>query len=717
MKIQDLIIKCKDEIDALDEFNRIQVFVFLESISSIKTGKDRNIRKNMEDVLPDVVKDCILHIFLSLLSEYAPTVFSKLGDGTNKFDIDDIFELIEKTIVLDEDETRRCFLSAINDFKNTIFEKDNPFRNFIKCERIISFSKMHNLAEIETAFVLLMFFDENKNIIIEKNIIHDVFILYALCEFEKEILLKKIPDMLKLFERNDLFEAPFRLSSVAKIELLGKQNAYLDIISFDNFCADIYFFSDILKANEENISIVKKYLSCSKKDFCIPVFSYSELDEARIKNLLAHICSDAGVPLFEIKDCSSDIPIEGIIQLVNSRGGILFLDKTNAYKFLPLEKIKCPVFVNTNPFEETFSTDDEENEKFSPEKTVDTICPRKTNLNSIGINADFIWNFKLPQNNNYRENCSLFMKNSGLEQTTARFVSNYCNIKRKPFTEWNLLSTAIKNAPSLTKKEMYQLLESFAPTMDKNKIRTCSNYNPSVLNTSVDLNQVIEEITNAAKWKTLNPENDFSYKVLLYGISGGGKTAWAEYIAKKLNKNLILIHPSDYQRSHVGETERIINALFKRATDTDSILLFDECDSILSSRGKSVYNWELSTTNEIIQQIERFPGILFATTNLREVLDSALDRRFTTKIKFSALKKNGVSELCKTYFGKFNLSDSDINEIHNAGEVCPGDFNVVMSRIKVMNPLKVDAKTIKDILINVIREKNKGNTTSIGFKR
>ena len=71
---------------------------------------------------------------------------------------------------------------------------------------------------------------------------------------------------------------------------------------------------------------------------------------------------------------------------------------------------------------------------------------------------------------------------------------------------------------------------------------------------------------------------------------------------------------------------------FKRA-----ILLLDEADRFLSERQASRYNWEASSVNELLTQMETFDGIFICTTNLMARIDKAALRRFDFKVQFDYL--------------------------------------------------------------------------------
>ena len=70
-----------------------------------------------------------------------------------------------------------------------------------------------------------------------------------------------------------------------------------------------------------------------------------------------------------------------------------------------------------------------------------------------------------------------------------------------------------------------------------------------------------------------------SLNILLYGAPGTGKTEFVRYLARKLNRNLVIKRASDLLGMYVGQTEANIKAAFEEAEESKSILFFDEADS------------------------------------------------------------------------------------------------------------------------------------------
>ncbi|WP_242482695.1 AAA family ATPase [Thiocystis violacea] len=122
-----------------------------------------------------------------------------------------------------------------------------------------------------------------------------------------------------------------------------------------------------------------------------------------------------------------------------------------------------------------------------------------------------------------------------------------------------------------------------------------------------------------------------------YGPPGTGKTAFAEVLAEALDRELVARQASDLLSPYVGETEQNLARLFREIDPSHTILLLDEVDSFLADRRHAQRNWERTQVNELLQQMERFPGIFIAATNLMSGIDAAALRRFDFKLHFRAL--------------------------------------------------------------------------------
>jgi len=159
------------------------------------------------------------------------------------------------------------------------------------------------------------------------------------------------------------------------------------------------------------------------------------------------------------------------------------------------------------------------------------------------------------------------------------------------------------------------------------------------------LSQVDKNVINRLKeWGIKDKKSGISAKIIFYGSPGTGKTITSHAIAKNLKKPLLSFDCSKILSMYVGESEKNVRKIFDsyyeiaKKSKTEPILLLNEADQFLSSRISGEISGSEKMHNQMqnifLEQIEKFDGILIATTNFLENLDKAFSRRFNYKIKF-----------------------------------------------------------------------------------
>ena len=243
------------------------------------------------------------------------------------------------------------------------------------------------------------------------------------------------------------------------------------------------------------------------------------------------------------------------------------------------------------------------------------------------------------------------------------------------------------------------------------------NYDLNVLNTSMKPEQIVKMIQNARAFsEKSNTANDAQngIRMLFYGVSGTGKTEFARYIAEQLGMKILLKRASDIFSKWVGETEQNIRDAFDEAARTESILLFDEADSFFADRNGAVHNWERTQVNEFLTQMEEFSGILICTTNLKKIMDAAMNRRFHIITEFRPLNTDGIRTLLNRYFSDMIFEETQVRRLERMNSVTPGDFGVLYSRIRFMDEGERSADYIMEELCKIQEEKERIHKT-IGF--
>ena len=273
---------------------------------------------------------------------------------------------------------------------------------------------------------------------------------------------------------------------------------------------------------------------------------------------------------------------------------------------------------------------------------------------------------------------------------------------------------------AMTEKQLRKIASDKLKTLNLEKATSTSILNMlgkyKVTGASVDnVVRVTKEMHELEKDKLLftvenilheNANNGI--RMLFYGLSGTGKTELARYMSQKLEKDILLKRASDILGMFVGESEKNIRQAFEEAERTNSILLFDEADSFFADRNNAQHSWERTMVNEFLTQMEEFKGILICTTNLKHIMDSAMQRRFHFCVEFKPLEKSGIQTMLEKYFPEYGFTKDEIKTLEASGSITPGDFGSLSSRIRFMNQDKVNSSVITKELIDLQKEKKNG---------
>ena len=212
----------------------------------------------------------------------------------------------------------------------------------------------------------------------------------------------------------------------------------------------------------------------------------------------------------------------------------------------------------------------------------------------------------------------------------------------------------------------------------------------------VNCNQDLKELVSKLKKSKYT-----NYGILLYGVSGSGKSYFGQYLAQELNMPFIKKRASDMVAKFVGETERNIAQAFAEARKKKAVLLLDEADSFLFDRKFADRDFEAMHVNELLTQMEDHPYPFIMTTNLKEKIDPASMRRFIFKIKFDYMTIDNIKAGLKTYFGKGIKFTKD--EYLNLNYLTAGDFKVVKRKLDI---LEAGNYTSANVYKYLLREQN-----------
>jgi len=197
--------------------------------------------------------------------------------------------------------------------------------------------------------------------------------------------------------------------------------------------------------------------------------------------------------------------------------------------------------------------------------------------------------------------------------------------------------------------------------------------------------------------------------VLLYGAAGTGKTESVLQIAKKTGRQIYHVDISNTKSCWFGESEKIVKKIFstyKRICEINKkkgklapILLFNEADAIFSKRKdvsrSNTAQTENAIQNIILEELESMQGILIATTNLADNLDSAFERRFLFKIKFERPSVEAKSKIWKSKLSW--LDDEDCEIFARNYDLSGGEIDNICRKIAMDEVITGEKPTIEQI--------------------
>lgn len=193
-------------------------------------------------------------------------------------------------------------------------------------------------------------------------------------------------------------------------------------------------------------------------------------------------------------------------------------------------------------------------------------------------------------------------------------------------------------------------------------------YDPAAVSTDIDLQSLADALRQPTQ-----------ARICLYGPPGTGKTAYARWLAGRLDQPLQVERASDILSKWVGETERNLARCFRQARQDGALLLIDEVDSLLQDRSQLGQAWQTVMVNEMLTQMEEFTGVFVATTNRMDDLDPAALRRFDLKARFGFLSPQQARSLFARYCRELQLQapPDALERVGALHRLTPGDFATV----------------------------------------
>ncbi|MBU3941371.1 MAG: phosphomethylpyrimidine synthase ThiC [Nanoarchaeota archaeon] len=272
--------------------------------------------------------------------------------------------------------------------------------------------------------------------------------------------------------------------------------------------------------------------------------------------------------------------------------------------------------------------------------------------------------------------------------------------------EKNIIPKEVLEKLKITKKDFARALGIVRPSA----LREVLVEIPDIKWTDIGgLEDVKQELKEAVEWPLKNPE---SFKnlgvnppkgVLIYGAPGTGKTLLAKAVANESDANFILVKGPEMLSKWVGESEKAVRAVFKKARQTaPTIIFFDEIDSIAPRRGISSDSHVTErVVNQILTEMDGLEDmqdvVVIAATNRPDMLDPALLRpgRFDRIILTPAPDKKTREEIFKVHTKNMPLKDVKIDELAEKTEGYAGSDIEAICREAAIFALRKDIKADK----------------------
>jgi transitional endoplasmic reticulum ATPase len=224
------------------------------------------------------------------------------------------------------------------------------------------------------------------------------------------------------------------------------------------------------------------------------------------------------------------------------------------------------------------------------------------------------------------------------------------------------------------------------------------------------LGDVKQQLMESVEWPLSQPEVfkrlgiNAPRGILLYGPPGTGKTLLAKAVANESDANFISIKGPEVMSKWVGESEKAVRELFKKAKQVaPSIVFLDELDAIAPSRGAySGSHVTESVVNQLLTSVDGLESmegvVIIGATNRPDIIDSSLLRpgRFDRLIMTPSPDWEARKEIFKIHTKNMPLSsDVSLDQLADDTEGFSGADIEALCRESAMIALRGNIKVKK----------------------
>jgi len=215
------------------------------------------------------------------------------------------------------------------------------------------------------------------------------------------------------------------------------------------------------------------------------------------------------------------------------------------------------------------------------------------------------------------------------------------------------------------------------------------------------------------------------FACLFSGAPGTGKTETARQVARATGRGIVQVDIANTKSMWFGQSEKQIKEVFNRyraavkSSDVMPILLFNEADAVIGKRQalgttrNGPGQTENAIQNIILQEIENLDGILIATTNLTQNMDSAFERRFLYKIEFEKPTQEERKQIWRALIP--DLSEEEVAALAGRFDFSGGQIENISRRRTVASVLHGASPDLDALMVFCEDESSGEKVKRIGF--